>query len=116
MLRCYPARLTNSHWIASVLHASLDLGEHGGNRGFWDINVDFCICFVGKSRNSYSPRSKLHQEEPTENMKLPQISDNDDFRTKHEYIAFRGPSIRRIGDCQQSRVDGFGICIRCLGT
>lgn len=69
MRRCYPARLTNSHWIASVLHASLDLGEHRGNRGFWDINVDFCICFVGKSRNSYSPRSKVHQEEPTENMK-----------------------------------------------
>lgn len=70
MLRCYPARLTNSHWIASVLHASLDLGEHRGNRGFWDINVDFCICFVGKSRKSYSPRSNVHQEEATENMKI----------------------------------------------
>lgn len=33
-------------------------------------DVDFCICFVGKSRNSYSPRSNAHQEEATENMKI----------------------------------------------
>lgn len=49
MLNCYPARLTNSHWIASVLHASLDLGEHRGNRGFWDINVDFVYASLVKA-------------------------------------------------------------------